>query len=116
MAQQHTGGYAASAGVIDINPDEITHIYKELVAILNEFETVIVPELEKIKANKYLTKGKAEKAMEKVPDANERILEIQDQVGQASSLVVDILNTMIETDQKLAEQIANSLNIGGEGS
>ncbi|CAC95291.1 TPA: hypothetical protein ACSK7M_001719 [Listeria innocua] len=110
MAQQTMGG-AGAASTIDINPDEMTHIAKELLAIANEFEGVIKPAINQLKANKYLTKGKAKKAMDKVPKANERVMELQDQYNMASSVVFDILQTMVDADRDIAEKIIAALEV-----
>ncbi|MBF2476204.1 hypothetical protein IA829_09765 [Listeria seeligeri] len=110
MAQQTMGG-AGAASTIDINPDDMTHIANELLAIANEFEDTINPAIKQLKANKYLTKGKAKKAMEKVPEANERVMELQDQYNMASSVVFDVLQTMIDADQDIAEKIISALEI-----
>ncbi|AIS61318.1 hypothetical protein [Listeria ivanovii] len=110
MAQLAMGGPGA-ASTIDINPDEMTHIANELLAIANEFEGTIKPAIKELKANKYLTKGKAKSAMEKVPKANERVMELQDQYNMASSVVFDILQTMIDADRDIAEKIIAALDI-----
>ncbi|MBF2347155.1 hypothetical protein [Listeria seeligeri] len=110
MAQLTMGG-AGAASTIDINPDDMTHIANELLAIANEFEETIKPEIKKLKDNKYLTKGQAKKAMDKVPKANERVMELQDQYNMASSVVFDVLQTMIDADQDIAEKIIAALEI-----
>lgn len=110
MAQLTMGG-AGAASTIDINPDDMTHIANELLAIANEFEETIKLEIKKLKDNKYLTKGQAKKVMDKVPKANERVMELQDQYNMASSVVFDVLQTMIDADQDIAEKIIAALEI-----
>ncbi|MBC1934070.1 hypothetical protein VL806_14900 [Listeria seeligeri] len=110
MAQLTMGG-AGAASTIDINPDDMTHIANELLAIANEFEETIKPEIKKLKDNKYLTKGQAKKAMDKVPKANERVMELEDQYNMAASVVFDVLQTMIDADQEIAEKIIAALEI-----
>ncbi|MBF2429348.1 hypothetical protein [Listeria welshimeri] len=110
MAQLTTDGTGA-ASTIEINPDEMTHIAKELLAIAKEFEGVIKPALNQLKGNKYLTEGEAKKAMDKVPKANERVMELQDQYNMASSVVFDILQSMIDADRDIAEKIIAALDV-----
>ncbi|MBC1521687.1 hypothetical protein ACSMFR_12690 [Listeria aquatica] len=113
MAQQAFSG-AGGSGTISINPDELTHIANELMAIANEFESVIAPAIKNINQQNYVTAGKAKKAMKKVSDANDRVLELQDHYSRASSLVFETLNAMIQADQEVGEKIIASLNIGGD--
>ncbi|MBC1542419.1 hypothetical protein [Listeria seeligeri] len=110
MAQLTMGG-AGAASTIDINPDDMTHIANELLAIAKEFEETIKPEIKKLKDNKYLTKGQAKKSMDKVPKANERVMELEDQYNMAASVVFDVLQTMIDADQEIAEKIIAALEI-----
>lgn len=94
---------------IAINPDEITTIYNQLLEIITELESNVTPNVEKLSQLNYYTDGKAKKAMEVYAEANEKVLDLQDNYMRASTLVIDILNTMIETDAKLAEQIIAKL-------
>ncbi|WP_088840578.1 hypothetical protein [Listeria sp. ILCC797] len=112
MAQLTMGGAGASS-TIEINPDEMTHIAKELLAMANEFESVIQPAVTKLKSTKYVTAGEAKKAMAKVDEANERVMELKDHYERSSSLVFDILNTMVQADQEVAEKVIAALQIGG---
>ncbi|EUJ33937.1 hypothetical protein MFLO_01925 [Listeria floridensis FSL S10-1187] len=112
MAQQQMGGYTSSNG-ITINPEEMTHIAKDLLAIAGEFEHVIGPAINTLKSANYVTAGDAKKTMESVPDANERVLELRDHYERSSTLVFQILNEMVQADEKIGQEIAAALNIGG---
>lgn len=100
-----------SASQITINPDEITTIYKGLVEIITELESNVTPNVEKLGQLKYYTEGKAKKAMEVYAEANEKVLELQDNYARASTLVIDILNTMVQTDADVANQIIEKLGL-----
>ncbi|WP_099223942.1 hypothetical protein [Listeria costaricensis] len=110
MAQQAVSGPGAGS-TIDINPDELTHIANELIAIADEFESIIKPAVKSLKSNKYLTEGAAKKAMDKVPKANERVLELEDHYNRASTLVFETLESMIQADEAIGQQIISALNI-----
>lgn len=100
-----------SAPQITINPDEIATIYKSLVEIMTELESNVTPNVEKLGQLKYYTEGKAKKAMEVYAEANEKVLELQDNYARASTLVIDILDTMVQTDADVAEQIFAKLGL-----
>lgn len=110
MAQLTQGGTGASS-TIEINPDEMVHIANELLAIAKEFETVIQPAVKELAANHYLTAGKAKKAMDKVPKANARVLELQDYYNTAAGAVFDVLQQMIDADRAIGEKIIGALHI-----
>lgn len=109
MVMSNGGG--GSAPQITINPDEITTIYKSLVEIMTELESNVTPNVEKLGQLKYYTEGKAKKAMEVYAEANEKVLELQDNYARASTLVIDILDTMVQTDADIAEQIFTKLGL-----
>ncbi|MDS9473270.1 hypothetical protein [Sporosarcina pasteurii] len=104
-------GGGGAAPLIEINPDEITTIYNHLQEIITELESNVVPNVEKIGELNYYTAGKAEKAMEVYAEANTKILELQDHYVRASTLVIDILNTMLQTDAEVAEKIIAKLKV-----
>lgn len=100
-----------SSEQININPDEITTIYKLLMGIIMDLETNAAPNIEKLGNLHYYTAGKAKKTMEAYPEANKKILDLYDNYSRAGALVIDILNTMIQTDEKIAEQIIAKLGV-----
>ncbi|MBL5768612.1 hypothetical protein B5V88_10825 [Heyndrickxia sporothermodurans] len=96
---------------IDVNPDEITSIYKFLEEILTELETNASPNIEKLGNLHYYTEGKAKKAMEVYAEANQKVMDLYDNYTRASTLVIDILNTMIQVDEEIAKKIIAKLGV-----
>ncbi len=94
---------------IHVNPDEITTIYKQLEAIINELETNAMPNIQKLGSLNFYTEGKAMKAMEVYPEANQKVSDLLDHYIRAETLVIDILNTMMQADKEIAEQIIGKL-------
>lgn len=105
------GGGGGSSLLINVDPDEITTIYKYLVDIFNELEANAAPNIEKLAGLQYYTEGKAMKTMEVYPQAIEKINDLYDNYARASTLVTDILQTMITVDQTLAEKIIAKLGV-----
>ncbi|MGE6260575.1 hypothetical protein ACQKCU_22290 [Heyndrickxia sporothermodurans] len=100
-----------SSVLINVNPDEITTIYNYLDEITKELETNASPNIEKLGSLNYYTEGKAKKAMEVYAEANKKVMELYDNYNRASTLVIDILNTMMKADRAIAEQIIAKLRI-----
>ncbi|MEH7118626.1 hypothetical protein V7128_14560 [Neobacillus vireti] len=96
---------------ININPDEITTIYKLLQGIIMELETNAAPNIEKLGNLDYYQEGKAKKAMEVYAEANQKVMDLHDNYSRAANLVIDILNTMIQADEAIAEQIIAKLGV-----
>ncbi|MCM3603316.1 hypothetical protein M3175_21590 [Robertmurraya korlensis] len=105
------GGGGGSSKLININPDEMTTIFKYLDKILNELESNAAPNIEKLGNLNYYTEGKAKKTMEVYAEANQKVMDLYDNYTRASTLVVDILNTMMEADAAIAEQIIAKLGV-----
>lgn len=96
---------------INIDVDEITLIYQQIESILNEFEGTIIPSIEKLKTNDFYSSGKAKKAMDAFPEANEKITEIYNHYARASLLVIDTLTSMMEADRTIALEIIEKLEL-----
>ncbi|PKR82663.1 hypothetical protein [Heyndrickxia camelliae] len=104
-------GDGGSGVLISMDPDELTTIIQYLKKISEELQQNAVPNIEKFGNLEYYTAGKAKKAMEVYPKANEKILDLVENYERASSLVYDILIKMIQTDQTIAEQIIAKLGV-----
>jgi len=111
MAIVNDGGSSSSSQLINIDPDEITTIYKLLLGIIMDLETNAAPNIEKLGNFHYYTAGKAKKTMEVYADANKKVLDLYDNYSRAGTLVIDILNTMIQADEAIAEQIIAKLGV-----
>ncbi|QXE02886.1 hypothetical protein [Terribacillus sp. DMT04] len=101
----------SSTASITIDPAEITSIYKALLAIMNDLESNALPAINKIKDSNFYKSGKAMKAIEAYPDANDKFMELQDHYARISTLVVHTLEKMIETDQAIAAKIIDELEV-----
>ena len=55
--------------------------------------------------------GKFNTAMEVYAEANEKVLDLQDNYIRASTLVIDTLITMMEADAAIAKQIIAKLEL-----
>ncbi|AZU60155.1 hypothetical protein [Neobacillus mesonae] len=111
MLKAMAGEGGGSGLLININPDEITTIYKHLLAIITELENNAVPNIERLGNIDYYTEGKAQKTMAVYPEANRKVMDLYDNYSRAAALVVDILNTMIQTDENIAQQIIAKLEV-----
>jgi len=100
-----------SSLLINVNPDEMTTIFTFLQAIITELETNAAPNIEKLGSLDYYTEGKAKKAMEVYAEANQKVMDLYDNYSRAAALVIDILNTMMQTDEAIAEQIIAKLGV-----
>src|SRR5690554_4520985 len=108
MVMSNGGG---SAPLITVNPDEMTTIHTSIQEIITELESNVTPNVEKLGQLKYYTDGKAKEAMEIYAEANEKVLDLQDNYVRASTLVIDTLMTMMEADAAIAEQIIAKLGL-----
>lgn len=108
MVMSSGGG---SAPLITINPDEMTTIHTSIQEIITELESNVTPNVEKLGQLKYYTDGKAKEAMEIYAEANQKVLDLQDNYIRASTLVIDTLNTMMEADAAIAEKIIAKLEL-----
>lgn len=108
-AMMHDGGGGAPR--ITVDPDEITTIYNYLQDIITELESQVEPNIIKLSELNFYTAGKAKEAMDAYADANEKIMDLYDNYVRISTIVVDILNKMIETDEAIAEQIIAKLGV-----
>ncbi|CDQ40390.1 MULTISPECIES: hypothetical protein [Virgibacillus] len=106
-----TSGSGGGGAQINVHPDEITTIYNQLQAIIAELESSVTPNIQKLGEIDYYQAGKAKPAMEVYAEANEKLMDLYDNYVRASTLVIDVLNTMIETDQAIAEQIIAKLEV-----
>ncbi|MEN1967627.1 hypothetical protein WMZ97_06050 [Lentibacillus sp. N15] len=114
MVQLAVSGAGAGAGAgvtIDISPDEITTIYNQLQDIITELESNTTPNIEKLGKLNFYKAGKAKESMEVFADANEKLNDLYENYVRASTLVIDVLNKMIEADQAVAEQIIAKLEV-----
>jgi len=100
-----------SSLLININPDEMTTIFTFLQAIITELETNALPNIEKLGNIDYYTEGKAKKTMEVYAEANQKVIDLYDNYSRAATLVIDILNTMMQADEAIAEQIIAKLGV-----
>ncbi|MCM3118338.1 hypothetical protein M3610_24305 [Neobacillus sp. MER 74] len=100
-----------SSLLINVNPDEMTTIFTFLQAIITELETNAAPNIEKLGSLDYYTEGKAKKAMEVYAEANQKVMDLYDNYSRAAALVIDILNTMMQADEAIAEQIIAKLGV-----
>lgn len=101
----------AASGKITIDPIEITDMYKQLMAIMEDLQSNAVSAIETIKNTKFYQEGQAMEAIEAYPEANEKFMELQDHYARISSLVIETLNTMIETDEAIALKIIDALEV-----
>ncbi|MEN2768985.1 hypothetical protein [Ornithinibacillus xuwenensis] len=106
-----TAGTASGASNITINTDEITSIFNQLQAIITELESNVTPNIQRLGELDFYQDGKAKKAMEAYGEANEKMLDLYDNYLRASSLVIEVLNKMMATDQAVAEQIIAKLEV-----
>ncbi|NMD71591.1 hypothetical protein HHO41_14910 [Bacillus sp. DNRA2] len=108
MHKAHGGTGGAK---ILVNPDEITTIYNYLQEILTELKTNAEPNIQKLSNLDFYTDGKAMEVMKVYHEANEKVMDLSDQYIRASSLVIDILNTMMKADNEIAQQIIAKLEV-----
>lgn len=99
------------SSLINISPDEITTIYQLLQGIITELETNAAPNIEKLGNLDYYQEGKAKKTMEVYAEANQKVMDLHDNYSRAATLVIDILNTMMQADETIAEQIIAKLGV-----
>jgi len=111
MSKPHVMATGGGGTQIQISVDEITLIYQQLESILTEFESNILPDIENLSACNFYQSGKAKKAMDAFPEANEKIMEIYTHYARASTLVIDTLNTMMEADETIAREIIEKLEL-----
>lgn len=107
----HKADGGGSSLLININPDEMTTIFTFLHDIITELETNAVPAIEKLGHIDYYTEGKAKKTMEVYAEANQKVMDLYDNYSRAAALVTDILNTMMQADEAIAEQIIAKLGV-----
>jgi uncharacterized protein YukE len=108
MVMSNGGG---SSSLINVNSDEMITIFNYLQEIITELESNVTPNTEKLGQIKYYSEGKAKKAMEVYADANAKVMDLQDNYVRAQTLVIDILNTMMEADAAIAQQIIAKLEL-----
>ena len=108
---QLSDGGGGSGKTVLMNPDELVEVITYLEEIFTEIETKALPNIEKLGNLKFYTDGKAKDTMEVYAEANMKIQDLFDHYYRASSLVYDILNTMVQTDSDLAKQIAAKLGV-----
>ncbi|WP_062052304.1 hypothetical protein [Bacillus sp. JCM 19034] len=94
---------------ITVDPDVITAIFKDLLDIIAELESEALPAIKELGRLRFYQSGQAMEAMEVYPEANEKFHDLFDNYLRASTLVMDVLVTMAETDQAIAEQILTAL-------
>ncbi|WP_026677560.1 hypothetical protein [Fictibacillus gelatini] len=112
MANAVMGDGAGGSGVlVDINPHEIATIVNYLRDIIKELETNAAPNIKKLGNIHFYTAGKAMRTMKVYDEANEKVLDLYDNYSRASSLVIDILNTMKKADAEIAERIIAKLEV-----
>jgi|SRR5690625_4922695 len=103
---------AAGGGTtINVRADELTSIFTKMEDIITELESNAVPNINRLSELNYYEEGKAKEAMEVYAEANQKMLDLFDNYTRASSLVIDVLNSMIEADEEIAEQIIASLEV-----
>jgi uncharacterized protein YukE len=107
----HKADGGGSSLLININPDEMTTIFTFLQDIITELETNATPSIEKLANIDYYTEGKAKKAMDVYAEANQKVMDLYDNYSRAAALVIDILNTMMQADEAIAEQIIAKLGV-----
>jgi mevalonate kinase len=103
----HDGG--GGAPKITVDPEEITTIHNQLQNIISELASKVEPNIMKLGELNFYTAGKAKEAMDAYADANEKIMELYDNYVRASTLVIDTLVKMVETDEEIAKQIFEKL-------
>lgn len=96
---------------IFVKADELTTIFQKLEEIIMELEANVNSNIAKLGTLNYYEEGKAKKAMEVYAEANQKMQDLFDNYFRASTLVIDTLNTMIETDQLVAERIIARLGV-----
>jgi uncharacterized protein YukE len=96
---------------IRINADEMTTIYKYLKEILNAFEHDIQTNSQNIRQLKYYKEGKATKVVREYEHIFNKTMEISDHYARIMSLVAYTLNSMMETDQELAQEILEKIGV-----
>lgn len=101
----------STAGNISISPEEMTAIVKQLDEIMTELQSNALPAIETLKNLEFYKEGKAIEAIQAYPEAINKFMELSDNYGRASTLVFDTLQTMIETDEQIAQRIIEALEV-----
>ncbi|MCP1125735.1 hypothetical protein NKR74_20805 [Bacillus sp. 3103sda1] len=96
---------------IQMNVDEMTTIYKYLQEILSTFENEIQASSHNIQQFKYYKDGKAKQVVSEYEKILNKTMEIRDHYARIMSLVAYTLNSMMETDEKLAQEIIEKIGV-----
>lgn len=100
-----------TGSTVSVHADELTSVFLKLEAIVTELETNALPNISKLGELNFYEAGKAKEAMEVYAEANQKMADLFDNYLRASTLVIDTLNQMMETDQAIAEQIIARLEV-----
>ncbi|MFI8708217.1 hypothetical protein ACIGHG_14270 [Bacillus sp. NPDC077411] len=96
---------------IQMNVDEMTTIYKYLEEILGTFRSEIQANSHNIQQLKYYKDGKATPVVKEYEHILNKTMEIGDHYERIMSLVAYTLQSMMATDEQLAQEIIRK--IGG---
>lgn len=96
---------ASGGTIIEMDPAELTTIINHMNAIIDQFVTVITPGCETLKSIEYYAEGEAKEVMQKYKEIIDRTNEVLDLYNSGSALVYNIMETMIATDQNIAQKI-----------
>lgn len=111
MANVERLSTAGSGTTINVRADELTSVFLKLEEIITELESGALPNISKLGELNFYEEGKAKEAMEVYAEANQKMVDLFDNYMRASTLVIDTLNQMMETDQAIAEQIIARLEV-----
>ncbi|MFP7493409.1 hypothetical protein SFC66_06425 [Terribacillus saccharophilus] len=96
---------------ITINPEQLTNVFNQLLAIVQELETNALPAIEEISDTAFYTDGKAKDAMDVYAEANRKFLELMLHYDRIATLVNDTLLQMALTDRLIADRIIAAMEV-----
>ncbi|MFP7492935.1 hypothetical protein SFC66_04025 [Terribacillus saccharophilus] len=96
---------------ITINPEQMTDVFNQLMAIVTELQSNALPAIDEIAATEFYKQGNAKDAIAAYPEANEKFLELMQHYNRIATLVNDTLYQMIMTDEYLAIRIKAALEV-----
>ncbi|MBC2103520.1 hypothetical protein [Listeria booriae] len=112
MANVATDGAGAGGGAADISisVDEISEIYNRIKKIILELEK-LEKSTEAISSIKFYKDGKAKKALKVYDKANKKAMDLYDNYAQIAVLVKYTIESMMEQDELLSQEIRTKLNL-----
>lgn len=96
---------------IEMRASEITTICNQLQRVITELETNAIDQIDKIENIQFYREGKAKATIEAYTSANKKIIEMLEHYQRAQTLIIDVLEQMMRTDQEIATKIIESLEM-----